>query len=236
MIAAKRGFHTILSKPLDYFPSIALVYENIEILSYQALDLGLGWSWSIFLTSFGLRLAAVPLGMLLDKISWEVPKKLQNSVQRAQKSFLLNDLEDDVKRLKLTNLEHNELKRYFNGNIIMRQGILGYLGLSYFRALHHVMDSPQYYEGLINSKFLGIWELQKYDPMFLLPISVGFSSYWLLKNASHPFFIGLSQNSRLALSFLLSVFSIYLPASYIEAWLALALSHTVCKKLLKLKH
>jgi len=228
----KRGYHTLLSKPLDQYFSNVVVNSHIELLSWQALDLGLGWSVSVALTSLGLRLAGVPFGALLDRVQWVPPEFLKEPLQNAHKSFILNNLEYDVKKLKLVESQHKQLKAQVEGRTLLKQFILGYMGLGYFRALHHMCFTPEHYSGLADSSFLG-FALCSYDPFFIMPLVFGACNYFLLKKSFHPFTIKLTENSIFWIAFCSSLASVFTPVAYIEAWVSLAATHILLKQLIK---
>lgn len=217
-----RKYHTLLSKPIDLFSSNVLVYSSIELLSLSSQYFS--WPLGIILTTSAIRVLSTPISYYLDKVNWVLPKAISPSAQKFYSSFFLNNLEADVKKLKITESQHGQLQGKIAPNVIMRQLIQSYLLLGYARGLHQISFNPQYYEGMQNVYF-GYFQLCASDPTFLLPIGVGLVTYQVLTRTKHPFTLTLSENSSFWISFATSIFFIPLPISYILAYSSFASTH-----------
>lgn len=99
-----RGFHSLLSKPVDLYASNMLIYSSVvrvtqESINFFALDAGLSWSMSVFVSAACLRLALTPVHAVLKRINWDGPTFVKDVLGHLHKTVLINDLADDVKRL-----------------------------------------------------------------------------------------------------------------------------------------
>lgn len=99
-----RNFHSLLGKPVELWSTNLLILSNIvninqEALQYLAIDYNLGWSSAIFLTSALFRIGSEPVSYLLDKVTWQPPKFLQEPLAKLHRSLLLNNLDSDIKKL-----------------------------------------------------------------------------------------------------------------------------------------
>jgi hypothetical protein len=222
-----RKYHTLLTKPLDFFSSNVLVYSSVEALLSSASYFG--WPFGIFLTASALRLAFIPLSSVLDKVTWKPPSLLAEPLSKLNRSFLLNDLESDAKNLGLNSKELESLQKQIKPSVLIRQMIQGYLGLGFARGISQVSLNPQFYYG-IEEKYW-IWSLVESDPFFLVPILSGVVTYQLLSHSWHPFTIKMSENFKFWISFGVSLCSVPLPLSYIFGYAGFAWTHLLLKKL-----
>ena len=223
-----RKYHTLLSKPLDLFSSNVLVYSSIELLSSASYYMG--WPLGIAVTAAGMRVLSIPLSRYLDKVHWVLPRSISPSATKLYQSFFLNDLEKDVKELMLTQSQHESLQTKIAPSVLISQAIQGYLMLGYTRGLHQISHNPQFYEGMQES-YLGFFPLCASDPFCFMPLVAGFSTYWILRKAYHPFTLKLSENSCFWIGFGASIAAIPLHSSYILAYSSFSITHLIIKRI-----
>ena len=157
-----------------------------------------------------------------------MPKYFASTGERLQKSFLLNDLEANVRKKGLTQSQHEVLKKQIAPSVIIRQIIQSYFLLAYARGLHQISLNSQFYEGMQNS-YIGFF-LSTSDPICLAPIALGFVTYKLLIQSNHPFTLKISENMCFWISFTTAILSVPLPVSYILAFSSFNLTHILLKK------
>jgi hypothetical protein len=65
--ALRRGYHTLLGKPVDYVPSNIAVYSYLEMVEYLPMEVGLGWNATMFVSGALARLSLLPIKWVLGK-------------------------------------------------------------------------------------------------------------------------------------------------------------------------
>lgn len=224
-----RKYHSLLTKPIDLFEANTLVYGAVEILEYNA---GLfGWPLGICVSACFARLFIGPFAGYLDKVQWKLPKFAQPTAERFHEAVFLNDLEYDAKKLSLNSQQVDKLKQDLRPSVLVRQCFQGYLLLGFARGLSHVSLNPEYYSG-INIKYF-LWSLTSNDPIFLIPLLSGLTTYTLLRKSYHPFNIKISENQAFWAGFLATLLSVPLPISYIMAYSSFTVTHLLIKRLKK---
>lgn len=221
----KRGFHTLLGKPVDMYVSHMLVYSGIESVSYLAIDGNVPWSAALVLAAAGFRVLLEPVGMVMRKVTWKLPEFLSTPLSDLHRNVFLNDLKIDVQRHRLTESQHHHLISQVTPSVLTTQAIYSYLGLSFFRAIHALCDSPEYYPGLAESSFLWIPQITAFDPFFIAPGLVGVLNYYALRRARHPLLLPYSERHKALLAFMSSLGAVLLPGAYLLSWSALVGTH-----------
>lgn len=227
----RRGFHSLLGKPVDLYASHMLVYSGIESVSYLAIDANLSWSAALVISAAGLRLLFEPLGMVLRKATWKLPKPIDAPLSALHQNLFLNDLKSDVLKYHLTESQHAELIRKVSPGFLTSQALNCYLGVSFFRAVHAICDSPEYYSGLVQSGFLWIPQLVAFDPYYISPCLVGLLNYYALRKAFHPHLIPYSNPAKAVIAFSTSLASVLLPSAYLLSWSGLLTTHLAIEAL-----
>ena len=221
----RRSFHSLLGKPVDLYLSNILVYSSVESVSYLALDMGLPWSAAFFLSAAGARLSLEPLGAILRRVQWKLPKKVEGVLSDVHKNCFLNDLKADVSRLQLPESTHLSLASTVSPAALLSQSVQAYLLLSFFRGIHHLCDSPLYYPGLSPSPFLWLPDITQFDPFFLSPILFGLLNYVALQRGNHAMLLPFDTRKKAVLAFLSALGGVLLPGAYLVSWSGVVCSH-----------
>ncbi|OMJ72825.1 hypothetical protein SteCoe_28625 [Stentor coeruleus] len=166
--------------------------------------------------------------MYLDKVQWKIPKFAQPTAERLHKAVFLNDLEYDAKKLSLNSQQLDRLKQDLRPSVLIRQCFQGYLLLGFARGLSCVSLNPEYYLGIDDKYFL--WSLTSSDPVFLIPLISGITTYALLRRSYHPFTIKVTENQAFWIGFTATILSVPLPVSYIMAYSSFSLTHLLIKR------
>jgi hypothetical protein len=113
---------------------------------------------------------------------------------------------------------------------LISSGACSYVLLSFFRALHHMTDSPQHYLGL-NSHWLWTPSVTSFDPLFVCPVLFGLGNFWLLRQYQHPLTVHWSDRTKLLIGFSSSLLSVLWPVLYFQAWGSFWLTHLLLHKI-----
>lgn len=221
----KRGFHSALGRPVDMYVSHMLVYSGIESVSYLAVDAHFSWSAALFLSAASFRLLLEPLGMVLRRVTWKLPKTLDDPLTALHRNLFLNDLKSDALKYHLTESQHLSLIRKVSPAFLTSQALNCYLGVSFFRAVHAICDSPEYYSGLLQSGFLWMPQIVTFDSLFIAPCLIGLLNYYALRKAFHPLLIPYSDQSKAVLAFSTTLATVLLPGAYLLSWSGIVTTH-----------
>jgi len=227
----KRGFHSLLGRPVDQYASHMLVYSSIESVSYLALDANFSWSAALFLSAAGLRLLVEPLGMVLRRVTWKLPKTIDDPLTALHQNLFLNDLKSDVLKYHLTESQHLSLIRKVSPAFLASQTLNCYLGVNFFRAVHAICDSPEHYPGLLQAGFLWMPQIVAFDSLFIAPCLVGLLNYCVLRRSFHPLLLPYSVHNKAVLAFSTTLAAVLLPGAYLISWSGVVTTHLAIEAL-----
>ena len=98
MYAVRRGYHSILGKPIGFVPSNVAIYSYFEMLNYVSVDLSLGWNLGMIATGPLARLSLEPIRYLFKSITIKPPKSLENTFTALYNTTIRNEINYHVKK------------------------------------------------------------------------------------------------------------------------------------------
>lgn len=229
ILTSKKFYNGLFQRPTQSLFSHFQILSVIEILNFLNKEMMFSWSMSIAISTSFVRVLQIPFYFLVKDIRFSKIIPFKNFFNKWSHKLIFNDFYIDMKRNKIKEQEKQRMIEYYDLNLIVSYVPQVVFMLNYFRALNSMSIHPHFYENFTND--LNLINLASHDIYFILPVLVIINNFLLIRKIDHPWLINYRDNKMkiLYISFILGIFSIFVPKCYCISYLSYCLTHMIIK-------